>query len=155
SDIDPDIESAGCISKAARTVWQGQKRRVPAIKRLPGRSEAERAELAHPLDGLRVISMAEQYPGPYATLILAGLGADVILVERPQGGDPARQFASFFEALNRNKRSIAVDLKSPEGRAVVERLVSRSDVFLEGFRPGTANRLGLGYDALMRLNPAL
>jgi hypothetical protein len=121
----------------------------------PGRSEAERVELTYALDGLRVISMAEQYPGPYATLILADLGADVILVERPQGGDPARQFAPFFEALNRNKRSIALDLKSPEGRAAVERLVSRSDVFLEGFRPGTAKRLGLGYDTLTSINPRL
>jgi len=111
--------------------------------------------LADPLDGLRVVSMAEQYPGPYATLILADLGADVILVERPRGGDPARQFAPFFEALNRNKRSIAVDLKSREGRAVVERLASRSDVFLEGFRPGTAERLGLGYETLTGINPRL
>jgi crotonobetainyl-CoA:carnitine CoA-transferase CaiB-like acyl-CoA transferase len=117
--------------------------------------KAEGAELAYPLDGLRVISMAEQYPGPYATLILADLGADVILVERPRGGDPSRQFAPFFEALNRNKRSVAADLKSLEGRAFVERLISRSDVFLEGFRPGTAKRLGLGYDALMEINPRL
>jgi crotonobetainyl-CoA:carnitine CoA-transferase CaiB-like acyl-CoA transferase len=107
------------------------------------------------LEGLRVVSMAEQYPGPYATLILADLGADVILVERPQGGDPARQFAPFFDALNRNKRSMAVDLKAPDGRAAVERLVGQSDVFLEGFRPGIVKRLGIDYDTLSKVNPRL
>jgi crotonobetainyl-CoA:carnitine CoA-transferase CaiB-like acyl-CoA transferase len=111
--------------------------------------------LAYPLDGLRIVSMAEQYPGPYATLILADLGADVILVERLQGGDPSRQFAPFFDALNRNKRSVALDLKSPDGRAAVERLVARSDVFLEGFRPGTVKRLGMDYDTFAKINPRL
>jgi crotonobetainyl-CoA:carnitine CoA-transferase CaiB-like acyl-CoA transferase/aminoglycoside phosphotransferase (APT) family kinase protein len=110
---------------------------------------------AAPLRGVRVVSMAEQYPGPYATLILADLGADVILVERPDGGDPARQFAAFFDALNRNKRSVTLDLKAPAGLSDLRRLVAGADVFLEGFRPGTARRLGVGWDDLRAVNPRL
>jgi len=114
--------------------------------------------MASPLDGLRVISMAEQYPGPYCTLLLADMGADVVLVERPGTGDPSRGpggMSDFFAALNRNKRSIAVDLKAQEGREACRRLIAKADVFLEGFRPGTMERLGLGYDALKEANPRL
>jgi crotonobetainyl-CoA:carnitine CoA-transferase CaiB-like acyl-CoA transferase len=109
-----------------------------------------------PLEGLRILSLAEQYPGPYATLLLADLGADVVLVERPAGGDPARGVSTaFFEALNRNKRSIALDLKHPGGRAALLRLAADADVLLEGFRPGTMARLGLDHQALHRINPTL
>ncbi len=76
-----------------------------------------------PLSGLRVVSLAEQYPGPYATLLLADLGAEVVLVERPAGGDPARQFPPFHAALNRNKRSVTVDLKTDEGRVRLRALI--------------------------------
>lgn len=108
-----------------------------------------------PLQGLRVISLAEQYPGPYATLLLADLGADVILVERPGTGDPARQFPAFFSALNRNKRSVALDLKTESGRAALLELTQRSDVVLDGFRPGKLAALGLGYEALSAVNRRL
>lgn len=114
--------------------------------------------MASPLDGLRIVSMAEQYPGPYCTLLLADMGADVILVERPGAGDPSRgpgRMSDFFAALNRNKRSIAVNLKAEEGREACRRLIATADVFLEGFRPGTMERLGLGYDALKEANPRL
>jgi len=104
------------------------------------------------LDGVRVLSLAEQYPGPYATLVLADLGADVILVERPAGGDPARGFGPFFEAVNRGKRSIALDLKRPEGRETLLRLARDADVVMEGFRPGTLDRLGVGYDDVRAVN---
>src|SRR3989440_399189 len=110
---------------------------------------------ARPLAGIRVLSLAEQYPGPYTTLLLADLGADVVLVERPSGGDPARQFPEFFAALNRNKRSLAVDLKRADGKAVLERLLLSADVVLEGFRPGTMERLGLGHRAIRARNPRL
>lgn len=110
---------------------------------------------APPLSGLRVVSLAEQYPGPYATLLMADLGADVILVERPGQGDPARGFPGFHAALNRNKRSVAIDLKSDEGRCALRDLLVDADVMLEGFRPGTMQRLGFGYADVARINPRL
>jgi crotonobetainyl-CoA:carnitine CoA-transferase CaiB-like acyl-CoA transferase len=125
-----------------------------------GRSPARAADAVTgpppgPLDGLRVVSLAEQYPGPFATLLLGDLGADVIAVERPAGGDPARAFPSFHEALNRGKRSVALDLKHPEGRAALLALCRAADVLLEGFRPGTLDRLGLGYERVAAANPRL
>src|SRR3990172_4034335 len=100
------------------------------------RGPTQEPRMLAPLEGLRVLSLAEQYPGPYATLILSDLGADVVLVERP-GGDPARLFPQFFEALNRNKRSATLNLKSEPGREAFKRLVAGTDVLLEGYRPGT------------------
>lgn len=106
------------------------------------------------LDGMRIVSMAEQYPGPFCTLTLSDMGADVIQVERP-GGDPSRFLPSFYEALNRNKRSVALDAGEPEQKAALLDLIARADVFIEGFRPGKLARLGLGYDDLRALNPRL
>lgn len=116
---------------------------------------ADLAGRCGPLAGVRVLSLAEQYPGPYATLLLADLGADVILVERPHGGDPSRRFPAFFEALNRNKRSVALDLKRPEAVRAFQRLVAQADVLLEGYRPGTMRRLGLDHERLLEVNPML
>ncbi len=107
------------------------------------------------LDGIRILSLAEQYPGPYATLLLADLGADVILIERPGMGDPARQFPAFHAAINRNKRSVAIDLKTEAGKQDLLDLVGDADVLMEGFRPGTMERLGFGYAALSARNPRL
>lgn len=107
------------------------------------------------LDGIRIICLAEQYPGPYATLLLADLGADVILVERPGSGDPARQFPGFHAALSRNKRSVAIDLKTDEGKQQLRGLVASADVLMEGFRPGTMEPLGFGYAAMNATNPKL
>ncbi|WP_322045001.1 CaiB/BaiF CoA-transferase family protein [Paraburkholderia sp. J67] len=106
-----------------------------------------------PLAGIRIVTMAEQYPGPYATLVLADLGADVVIVERPRGGDPARQLADFHAALNRGKRSVALDLKLDADRADLRKLIESADVFMEGFRPGTMARLGFGYEDVSRINP--
>jgi crotonobetainyl-CoA:carnitine CoA-transferase CaiB-like acyl-CoA transferase len=106
-----------------------------------------------PLDGIRIISMAEQYPGPFATLLMADLGADVIIVERASGGDPSRQFPGFHASLNRNKRSITLDLKSDHGREALRSLIKDADVLMEGFRPGTMARLGFDYAAVAALNP--
>ncbi|HYF61064.1 MAG TPA: CaiB/BaiF CoA-transferase family protein [Burkholderiaceae bacterium] len=106
-----------------------------------------------PLSGLRVVSLAEQYPGPYATLLMADLGAEVILVERPGAGDPARRFRGFHEALNRNKRAVAIDLKSEAGREALRGLLRTADVMLEGFRPGTMERLGFGWTDVSALAP--
>jgi crotonobetainyl-CoA:carnitine CoA-transferase CaiB-like acyl-CoA transferase len=107
------------------------------------------------LDGVRILCLAQQYPGPYATLLLADLGADVVLVERPGTGDPARRYPEFFAALNRGKRSVALDLKTDEGRAACRALARRSDVLIEGFRPGVAGRLGLDPASLRAEHPGL
>ncbi len=108
-----------------------------------------------PLAGVRILSLAEQFPGPYATLLLADLGADVILVERPGQGDPSRRFPGLFASLNRNKRSVALDLKSEAGRAEFLQLVDTADVVLEGFRPGVMARLKLDADTLRARKPGL
>ncbi len=108
-----------------------------------------------PLSGIRVVSMAEQYPGPYATLLMGDLGAEVVLVDRPQGGDPARQFPEFHAALNRNKKAVTIDLKSEQGRMTLERLLADADIFMEGFRPGAMARLGFGPEQLAIRHPRL
>lgn len=111
-----------------------------------------------PLAGLRVLDFGHTVMGPCAGVIFADLGADVVKVE-PAEGDPTRRLpgfaAGFFATYNRNKRSIGVDLKRPEGRAVVHRLVRGADVVLENFGPGTIERLGCGWEALQAVNPRL
>lgn len=108
-----------------------------------------------PLAGVRVLSLAEQYPGPYATLLLADLGADIVMVERPGSGDPSRRFPGLFAAFNRNKRSVALDLKSESGREDFLRLVDTADVVIEGFRPGVMERLLLDAERLRQRKPDL
>lgn len=108
-----------------------------------------------PLSGIRILSLAEQYPGPYATSLLADLGADVILIERPGSGDPSRRHAGHFESLNRNKRSVVIDLKSEAGRAAFFALVDSADALMEGFRPGVMTRLGFDAAQLRARKPSL
>jgi crotonobetainyl-CoA:carnitine CoA-transferase CaiB-like acyl-CoA transferase len=108
-----------------------------------------------PLAGVRLLSLAEQYPGPYATTLLADLGADVINVERPAGGDPTRAFPGFWESLARGKRSVALDLKTAGGRAAFGTMVAAADVVLEGYRPGAVARLGVDYETLRQVNDRL
>lgn len=108
-----------------------------------------------PLEGVRLLSLAEQYPGPYATSVLADLGADVIQVERPGTGDPTRAFPGFHESLARGKRSVALDLKHPQGRSAFLAMAAAADAVIEGYRPGSMARLGLGYEALNEVNGQL
>ncbi len=116
-----------------------------------------------PLKGLRVLELAQIMAGPVAGLMLADLGADVIKVEKFPGGDDARGFNSkgagdmpaSFEVLNRGKRSIAINLKTDQGRESLCRMVARADVVTENFRPGTMEGLGLGVEQLLVLNPRL
>lgn len=108
-----------------------------------------------PLAGLKILSLAEQFPGPYATMLLLDMGAEVIMVERPGVGDPARQFPPLFRALNRGKRSVALDLKSTEGLAQFSSLAETADVIVEGFRPGKLAALGAGFEDMRRINPKL
>ena len=113
------------------------------------------------LTDVTVIECATFVTGPYATALLADLGARVIKIESPPAGDPYRYFApdpyfSFnFAHLNRNKESIVLDLKSPEGKKICLDLARKADVFVENFRPGTADRLGLGYEAMHALHARL
>ncbi|MBK8323468.1 MAG: CoA transferase [Betaproteobacteria bacterium] len=116
-----------------------------------------------PLAGIRVIELAQIMAGPSCGLLLADMGADVIKVERLPGGDVSRSYSrpaiggesAAFMMLNRNKRGIAVNLKSPGGLEVMKRLVSTADVVTENFRRGTLEKLGLGWDVLQALNPRL
>jgi crotonobetainyl-CoA:carnitine CoA-transferase CaiB-like acyl-CoA transferase len=112
-----------------------------------------------PLDGVRVLEFSHAIMGPSAGLVLADLGADVIKVEPAPDGDTTRKLrgftAGFFSYFNRNKRSIAIDLKTKEGLALLHRLVERADVVIENFAPGTMDRLGCGYAALSAINPRL
>jgi crotonobetainyl-CoA:carnitine CoA-transferase CaiB-like acyl-CoA transferase len=116
-----------------------------------------------PLAGLRVLDLSRILSGPFATMVFADLGADVIKLENPTVGDDTREWAppyqgdqsAYFLAINRNKRGIAVDLKSESGRAIAQRLAEQADVLVENFRPGTAARLGLGYTELAARNPRL
>lgn len=108
-----------------------------------------------PLEGVRILDSAHQYPGPYCTMLLADMGAEVLKVERPGGGDPARQVPDFFRTINRNKRSLSLDIKNPAGKEILLRLVEQYDVFTEGFRPGVTERLGIDFEALSKINPRL
>ncbi|WP_249167193.1 CaiB/BaiF CoA-transferase family protein [Bradyrhizobium sp. JYMT SZCCT0428] len=113
---------------------------------------------SRPLAGLKVLDFGHTIMGPCAGVLFADLGADVIKIE-PAGGDPTRRLpgfaAGFFATYNRNKRSIAIDLKRPEGQAIVHRLVGDADVVLENFGPGTIERLKCSWDDLRRINPRL
>jgi len=112
------------------------------------------------LEGIRVLDVSRVLTGPYCSLMLADLGADVVKIEMPGTGDDTRAWgppflggeSAYFLSINRNKKSVTVNLKSPEGRKIVLALAARSDVFLENFAPGVAERLGLGYDDVRAAN---
>ncbi len=124
--------------------------------------------MSGPLDGIRIIDWTIWQQGPVATQMLADLGAEVIKIEERERGDPGRGITAvagsatvrsgrnyYFEANNKHKKSIALNLKQPEAREIVHRLASRSDVFVQNFRKGVAKRLGLGYAELCALNPRI
>ena len=116
-----------------------------------------------PLTGLRVLELARILAGPWAGQILADLGADVIKVERPGAGDDTRAWgppfvageSAYYLSVNRNKESVALDFKTPDGRALLGRLVEKADVVVENFRPGTLDKVGLGYSQLSERYPRL
>ena len=114
------------------------------------------------LEGIRVLDLTRLLPGGYATLLMADLGADVVKVEEPTRGDYIRwsppmvgEHSAAHIALNRNKRSMTINLKSSEGRSLLERLVEHYDVLIESFRPGVMDRLGVGFEVLSERNPEL
>ena len=117
-----------------------------------------------PLDGVVALDLTQIMAGPVCTMLLADMGADVIKIEKPEGGDDTRRMgpslaaggpAAGFLALNRNKRSLALNLRDERGQAVFRRLAADADVVVENFRPGVMERLGLGYGELRRLKPSL
>ena len=115
---------------------------------------------AGPLDGIRIIDLTSMLSGPWATMILADQGADVIKVEEPRQGDHTRSygnrrngFSASFLNLNRNKRSLAIDLKTPQGVEIVKRLCQTADVLVQNFRPGVVERLGIDEDNIRKVAP--
>ena len=130
------------LARSTRTTW-------PAFDDL--------ADAPHlPLRGVKVLDLSALLPGPVATRSLADMGAEVLKVERVGDGDPLRVLMpDSFQAVNRNKRSMSLDLKTPEAQDVVQQLAAQADVFVEGFRPGVTDRLGCSALRLLELNPRL
>ncbi|HVP23517.1 MAG TPA: CoA transferase [Conexivisphaerales archaeon] len=116
-----------------------------------------------PLEGVKVVDVTRALAGPYCSMMLADLGAEVIKLESPVKGDESRAWgppfvngeSAYFMSVNRNKKSVALDFRSPGARKVLTRLVRGADVFIENYRPGTAESLGVGYEALRKVNPRL
>jgi crotonobetainyl-CoA:carnitine CoA-transferase CaiB-like acyl-CoA transferase len=120
------------------------------------------ARATRPLAGVRVLDLTRVLAGPFCTMTLGDMGAEVLKIEEPGKGDDTRRWppfvggeATYFMAVNRGKQSVTLNLKAPEGLAILRKLAARSDVLVENFRPGTMDRLGLGYQALSRLNRRL
>ncbi|GDY57832.1 hypothetical protein SVIO_084550 [Streptomyces violaceusniger] len=117
-----------------------------------GMTVAEEGAASGPLAGVRVVELAGIGPGPFAAMVLADLGADVVRVDRP-GGAGGLRIDPDYDLANRNKRSVLIDLKADGGTAVVLDLVERADILIEGYRPGVAEKLGLGPDDCLARNP--
>ncbi|MFC6064036.1 CaiB/BaiF CoA transferase family protein [Streptomyces ochraceiscleroticus] len=121
---------------------------------------------SRPLDGIRIIDLTRALAGPYCTMLFADLGAEVIKVEPPQGDmsrsqgpyrqdDELREFGGYFASINRNKRSISIDLTTSDGKELLRRLIRDADALIENFRPGVMDQLGLAYETLREGNPRL
>src|SRR5438105_12789000 len=116
-----------------------------------------------PLEGITVLDLTRVLSGPYCTMLLADMGARVIKIEQPGKGDDTRGWgppfvegeSAYFLSINRNKESVTLDFKKPEGRAILSTLVATSDVLVENFRPGTLAKLGLDYKTLAPRHPRL
>ena len=121
------------------------------------------AQATGPLAGMVILDLTQILAGPMCTMVLADMGADVIKIEKPNGGDDNRRmgppfisdWSAGFLAVNRNKRSLVLDLRSDQGRKVLKRLVKGADVVVENFRPGVMERMGLDYSELRKIKPSL
>jgi crotonobetainyl-CoA:carnitine CoA-transferase CaiB-like acyl-CoA transferase len=125
-------------------------------------TERGNSEHPKPLTGMRVLEMGQLLAGPFAATLLAWFGAEVIKVESPKGGDPIRTWrglhngtALWWYIMGRNKKSVTIDLRRPQGQAIVRELASKVDVVIENFKPGTMEKWGLGYEDLKRINPKI
>ncbi len=128
----------------------------------PSAASSRRSATAPPLAGIRVLDLTRVLAGPFCSMMLGDMGAEVIKVEEPGKGDDTRSWppfvggeATYFMSVNRNKKSLTLNLKAPEGQEILRALVKKSDVLLENFRPGTMDKLGFGYAALAEVNPKL
>ena len=116
--------------------------------------------MAGALDGVKVVEFSRYVTGPYASMLLADMGAEVIKVETRPGGDPFRGwggqgYTPTFSSLNRRKKSIAVNIREKAGQEVLRKLIESADVFIENFRPGVMDKMGVGYDVMHEANPGL
>lgn len=118
--------------------------------------------MAKPLDGLRVIDLTRVLAGPFSTMLLADMGADVIKIENPKGGDDSREFgpyknglSAYYMGLNRSKRSVTMNLKEEKAKEMLKTLVKDADIVVENFKPGTMKKLGLDYEVLKQVNPKI
>jgi crotonobetainyl-CoA:carnitine CoA-transferase CaiB-like acyl-CoA transferase len=135
---------------------------VQTVKRKPTAVPRTAARPRGPLHGVRVVDFTRILAGPFGAMFLGDMGAEVIKVEEPGKGDDTRGWppfvageATYFMAVNRNKKSVTLNMKAAEGQAILRKLVAKADVVLENFRPGTMERLGFGYERLRTLNPRL
>lgn len=117
---------------------------------------------SRPLEGIRVLDLTRVLAGPFCTLQLADLGAEVIKIETPEKGDDSRAYGPFlgeesayFLSLNRNKKSVTVNLKSGEGQGLLKEMIPHFDILVENYRPGTMEKWGLGYEDLSKVHPGL
>lgn len=118
--------------------------------------------MAKPLDGLKVIDFTRVLAGPFSTMLLADMGADVIKIENPKGGDDSRAFGPFknglsayYVSLNRSKRSVTLNLKEERVKEILKKMIGKADILVENFKPGTMKKLGLDYESLKEINPGL
>lgn len=118
--------------------------------------------MAQALDGIRILDLSNYIAGPFAAMLLGDMGAGVVKIENPRGGDPFRKwgreprmYSPLFRSYNRNKRSMTLNLREPRGREVFLRMAGDADVVLENFRPGVMERLGIGYERLAEVNSRL
>ena len=119
--------------------------------------------MSKPLDGVKVLDMTRVLAGPYCTMLLADMGADVVKVERPGAGDDTRAYgppflngeSAYFLSINRNKRSLTLNLKHDKALQILRQLLETADVVVENFRPGTMEDFGFGYETVQQLNPRL
>ena len=133
------------------------------MKSIRSSASIERNNMPGPLEGIRVIDLSRIVVGPYCTMVLGDMGADVIKIEMPKIGDDTRMWgppfvggeSAYFISLNRNKRSLALNLKTEKGKEILRDLIRQSDVLIENFRPGTLSKMGFDYDSVKHLNPRM
>ena len=114
--------------------------------------EDQKNNRCYPLQGIKILDLSTQVPGPYCSMLLADLGAEVIKIENTDGGDQTRLLPYLFNGVNRNKESISLFLKSSEATGIFYKPAEKADVILEGFRPGVCKKLNIDYDAIKKIN---